>query len=1669
MRKKILSMFLALIMVLSMFPVTTLTVGAEDSTFAGGTGTADKPYLISTADQLAQLAADVNGGNTYSNKYFKLTANINLNGGSSNPWTPIGNNKTPFSGIFDGDKHTISGLYINTVNDYQGLFGNVTNGTISNLNVEGNITAGAYVGGVVGALLPTTSGRVENCSFTGNINESGTANANTDVGGIIGYNHGGEVISCCNKGTITIHTQYIGGVVGRNEGENALIQNCYNEGTVSLSGASAAYAGGIAGINIFKGQILDCYNNGSVDGTDSKGLIGGIAGVNSNGTIERCYNKAEIKGSNSVGGIAGHNTSSSAKIKECYNAAVVTGSSYVGGITGQNDEKATITNCYNDGAVTGTGTGYVGGIVGRNTTTDGSKAAVVTVGTVMNSYNKGTVTGSSYTGDVIGSNTATVTSTKATKEGTVTNCYYKTNSTNGGINGSDAAGQAEGKTAEVFKSGEIAWRLYHGTDGAVWGQEIVKNPKDDYPLLMTTEIGAHSPKVLKVTFKTNTNDSYKIAYTNNGGTVAEPDKNPEVEDANHVFYEWRIGNENGEKYNAKITANDDITVVAVQREKFGGEDASGTVINAIYGVEITQNLGSWMGYATGSTSTEDKFDYAITSNSGLKNPKISGGILTVPAGTDVGEYTLVITASEKEPQISLLSIGGYDTETVTLTVTINIEQATPAISVTAGKIEYGQKLKDSILTTSATHPTTDVEVIGTFAWEDGDIAPTIAEAATKGYTVTFTPSDTKNYKSVTTTVTLEVTKAEPKLNVELRGITGIYNGKAQNLVEATDGTDITAANVVTGGTLKYWLEEDLAEGAEPVYSSTIPLRANADTYHIFYKLVGDDNHSDTDPKELTAVINPFELYLTPGSFTYNGKNTFRIDIAGVQAADEESNRTVIATLTTSGKDAKIYSYKTQDVTENYYTVVLSSPNYTVGNAEALTIKPLTAELKWSKDLTFTFDSNSHDVKATVNNKVEGDTDEDFTLKYKNDGSYTNEATTAGDYIAEVTDLGNPNYALPDESNRQQAWHITPADVNVKLTADKQTLTYGDDLNLTLTIDSPTPFTGTVEFSINGGEPTSVTVDGNKAILPVKAISASNFSAGYVPIAAEFSNNNLAETEKDAITIYVNPKELTATIEGTKDKIYNGNRIATGLNITLSGKVDDNDDVTAAAEIYTYSEANVGTWDITANNVTLSGTQSINYTLPSEIKTSGTITPKTIQLEWRGVAERAYNGDPSNVTATAIELIPDFGCDVQVKNGNQTAVGKYIATAKLLNRNYALLTADGELTDTATQEYIITRAALYIPALTVKYDGTKDFSMELDGVTPTDKPTEKVIVNLTAAGADAGEYTYEIGEKTYTASIDNKNYTIAGGAILTIEKADPKYTAPAAKNLTYTGQSQDLITEGKAEGGELLYSFAQDGVYDTKLPQGINAGSYTVWYMVVGDANHNSTEPESITVTIRKANPIIAPLPAAKTNLKYNLHAQVLITKGNAEGGELLYSLRQDGPYSAAVPTGTNAGTYTVWYKVVGDMNHHDTEPASVKVTIAKADPDYTIPTGLTAAPGDTLADVQLPDGFTWNNPGTSVGNVGEHKFVATYTPKDTHNYNTVSVSLTVTVIDSSTGNDGPTVDDPTVDDPTIEGSDDFRCKMCPKYEMMKDDPIVGVFYRIVHFFVHMAHHIGHLT
>ena len=530
MRKRILSLCMALALCLGLLPTTALAAdgGVSTTSVSWWDGTADtswytghesdSDYTITSAAELAGLAQLVNGGDDFSGKTITLTVNIDLNpeytydaaagtwtnkssgqsGTPSHSWTPIGAVGKTFAGTFDGGDCEISGLYIYDTADQQGLFYSLAaGGTVRNLRISGAVTGGSYVGGLAGR----NHGTIENCQSA--VSVSGTVQA---IGGLVGINQG-TISNSENAGPVK-GMMSVGGVAGVNW-SNCEINNCVNTGSIT---STMMYAGGVVG------QMS--YN-----------VTGG-----SDTVTENCKNTGSVSGENGIGGIVGGIGGSGCVVTGCYNSGAVsstTTDSAAGGIAGYNN--GMLTNCYNESAngsvITSAADGArIGGVAGAN------------AGVLTNSYNTGAVsaTGSNAAaGGVVGSN-------DAESGAVVSNSYYLAGAATEETDG------MTGKTATQFASGEVAWLLQSaqaaGDDGnipQVWGQTI---GTDDSPIFTSSS----AAKVYKASFMDDQTE-YAAVYGNNGTTIAAPS---DPAKAGYTFSGW-------EGYTENIQLTGDVTFTAV--------------------------------------------------------------------------------------------------------------------------------------------------------------------------------------------------------------------------------------------------------------------------------------------------------------------------------------------------------------------------------------------------------------------------------------------------------------------------------------------------------------------------------------------------------------------------------------------------------------------------------------------------------------------------------------------------------------------------------------------------------------------------------------------------------------------------------------------------------------------------------------------------------------------------------------------------------------------------------------------------------------------------------------------------------------------------------------------------------------------------------------------------
>ena len=252
----------------------TYTVSLAAAEDPGYTVSEDgKTYNVTSADGLLAWNEAVQKDMTLN---CTLADNIDLTG---KDWTPIGTSfGNSYTGTFDGNGKTITGLTVTGSDRYTGLFGFIK-GTVKNVVLtEINITSGTFVGGVAGWSF---GGNIENCSVSGSVSGS-------DVGGVVGYQQGGSITGCSSSATVK-GTQRAGGVAGvTNSG--ATLTACYATGdvTVENDGPNNACAGGVVGSNAYS-TVIACYAAGNVSGTGSGTIhVGGVVGENY-ATVTACY------------------------------------------------------------------------------------------------------------------------------------------------------------------------------------------------------------------------------------------------------------------------------------------------------------------------------------------------------------------------------------------------------------------------------------------------------------------------------------------------------------------------------------------------------------------------------------------------------------------------------------------------------------------------------------------------------------------------------------------------------------------------------------------------------------------------------------------------------------------------------------------------------------------------------------------------------------------------------------------------------------------------------------------------------------------------------------------------------------------------------------------------------------------------------------------------------------------------------------------------------------------------------------------------------------------------------------------------------------------------------------------------------------------------------------
>ena len=802
-------------------------------------GEKETVYEISNAGQLYWFAGLVNGTldgveqNTLANAV--LTANITVNenlldslqydteGNVSNgsdfiTWTPIadwmGNRTTQYSGTFDGNNKTVSGLYFNGDSTCIGLFGSSeSDGNIKNVGVVDSYFKGNdHVGGVCG----NNAGTITNCYNAGNLTaiESGAT-----IGGICGYNNGGTVTNCYNTGTVTATgtVAFVGGVCGCS---TELILNCYNIGTVTAASSDADISG-ICGYNF--GPIKNCYyladtedeNGGKTDaqfvsgevayllsqgctvgeGEDAVTYSGSVWGqaLGGNGdtypvldSTKRVYQVDKYDGCEGKPG-------SSTKVYSNQSTSIYEEHKYEADTTDSTKHKCSICNgteehsfayelVENGNAIKATcsecGATYTVKLTQPAATSDEKIVYDGTekkAGTAIDSGNTGieTIPENAITYAAVTNGTPSTYSTAAPKNAGT----YKAKLTLG--TGDNRVSIEINFTIEKAASPTIAgeeksYAYSVGSDGKTIGVDIAGKLPTDRGTTAYALTNTYNEQLLsdvavdqdgKLTYKVKEADESQVGAT---ATITVTASMLNYEDA---VYTMTI----------KITDKKLVTLKSGNTVSVNGSNA------LTYGDKLSKLSFSSVTFVEADTDTEVKGTL-----------KWADPDCIPTAGTTQAGWVF-------KPDDSKYY------EDLTGTAAITVAKATPAVVTvpTVAERVYNPAvaLADSDMTGGSVTGADGNSLAGTWSFTGTNIIPTVNN---KGYQAVFTPDDADNYNTVTRTITVKVTKATPVIAEKPTAGALTYGQKLSDSTltggkaayQTADGTEITGAFAWKNGSIK---------------------------------------------------------------------------------------------------------------------------------------------------------------------------------------------------------------------------------------------------------------------------------------------------------------------------------------------------------------------------------------------------------------------------------------------------------------------------------------------------------------------------------------------------------------------------------------------------------------------------------------------------------------------------------------------------------------------------------------------------------------------------------------------------------------------------------------------------------------------------------------------------
>ena len=978
---------------------------------------------------------------------------------------------------------------------------------------------------------------------------------------------------------------------------------------------------------------------------------------------------------------------------------------------------------------------------------------------------------------------------------------------------------------------------------------------------------------------------------------------------------------------------------------------------------------------------------------------------------NVGDQTLQDSATVADPdgKISGISIS-VQTFTDANTAAPTFVELTDA---TIGEIEYYKQGSDAKL----------------------DEAPT--EAGT--YTAKVTIGDATT--SATASVDYRIFKRfhSPVLKSPVKNESYDFASTTEQDLITVEEDAIKKVDRTDDSTFAFALGENATTIPTTGWSKDIPKGTGTGPFYVFYRVAGDKNHGDAMASEFPNSTG--YAYTDDSTSTWESKNykpAFSVIVISKDFTDPPTGKKLT------------YNTTEQKLVNEGIAASGSTMQYALGTDD--TTVPTG---NWSEEVPKKTDAGTYYVwYKTVSNDNTSSTPICIPVTidkaYPTANAPTGLTATYGQTLANVSLEGkNP------EGNTEGTWAWDNSNTEVGNAGEHNFLAkftptdavnYHSDLQASVTvtvskasapeITAPTldavtydPTKKLADVTLSGGwtwvTNTTVPTVGNSGYDAALTVDDANYN--YTGV-----DGYSADTHKVTRTVALTVNKAEVTAPAINSKVYNGEAQTADV---------------AADTLYTVT-TNVGGTNVGDYNVVLTLQDSTNYKWTDSEEATKTLTFQITKATAPAVTVptlEAVTYDPANTLAN-VALTDGWAWVTETTTVPTVGNSDYQAALTVDDTNYDYTGVEGHNAET----HNVTRTV----SLTVNKAGNPLTYSETQTVTKTFSTSSQTAPLETATKAE-GTLTYAITSQKNGSNADVSYFTL-NGTTLTLTENTPAgtytvvVTATAAGNGNYNSGSQEstvTVTVDKAanpatvtntatviRGGNTVdlagnvtlngatgeVSYAIDGAANgctlsgSVLTSSSSTGSVIVNVTVTPDDNYNALAATPITVTISDKG--IQSIEADNVTATYGdtgKSVSASVTVPATGSGAISYAVKSgSGDYidvdsTSGALTIKKAGTATVTVTAAETLTYA-AATMDVTVEISKATPSYTVPTGLTATYGQTLADVTLPsvDGgaWSWKESSTSVGDVGANTFPATFTPTDTANYNTVSdIDITVTV------------------------------------------------------------------